>query len=145
MSLIQMSISAAVMIFVITAIRAISINRLPKKTFLALWGLVLVRLLVPFTWPSPFSVYSLAKYTGAGQIGGVPIANVLPVIPVTTAPAAVQNTAAVVGLTPAGWIWGIGLVVLYAVFCHSLYQMPLRVHDFPAGGKRIYDPMAGRA
>ena len=66
MSLIQMSISAAVMIFVITAIRAISINRLPKKTFLALWGLVLVRLLVPFTWPSPFSVYSLAKYTGAG-------------------------------------------------------------------------------
>ena len=61
MSLIQMSISAAVMIFVITAIRAISINRLPKKTFLALWGLVLVRLLVPFTWPSPFSVYSLAK------------------------------------------------------------------------------------
>lgn len=52
MSLIQMSISAAVMIFVITAIRAISINRLPKKTFLALWGLVLVRLLVPFTWSS---------------------------------------------------------------------------------------------
>ena len=49
MSLIQMSISAAVMIFVITAIRAISINRLPKKTFIALRGLVLVRLLVPFT------------------------------------------------------------------------------------------------
>ena len=116
MSLIQMSISAAVMIFVITAIRAISINRLPKKTFLALWGLVLARLLVPFTWPSPFSVYSLAKYSGAGQIGGLPIANVLPVIPVTTAPAAVQNTAAVVGVTPRGWIWGIGLALCTLYF-----------------------------
>ena len=31
MSLIQMSVSGAVMILVITAVRAISINRLPKK------------------------------------------------------------------------------------------------------------------
>ena len=40
MSLLQMSISAAVMISIITVIRAISINRLPKKTFIALWGIV---------------------------------------------------------------------------------------------------------
>ena len=32
MSLIQMSVSGAVMILFITAVRAISINRLPKKT-----------------------------------------------------------------------------------------------------------------
>ena len=37
MSLLQMSISAAVMIFIITVIRAIAINRLPKKTFIALF------------------------------------------------------------------------------------------------------------
>jgi hypothetical protein len=35
---------------VITVIRALTINRLPKKTFLALWGITLVRLLIPFSF-----------------------------------------------------------------------------------------------
>lgn len=86
MSLLQMSISAAVMISIITVIRAISINRLPKKTFIALWGIVLVRLLVPFSWPSPLSVYSLANRPEVGQIGGAPVTNVLPIVPTSTAP-----------------------------------------------------------
>ena len=140
MSLIQMSISAAVMIFVITAIRAISINRLPKKTFLALWGLVLVRLLVPFTWPSPFSVYSLAKYSGAGQIGGKRAAR----YPGHRRAGCCTKYCRGRGADTRGLDLGHRTGVLHAVFCHSLYQMPLRVHDFPAGGKRIYGPMAGR-
>ena len=52
MSLLQMSVSGAAMILVITVLRALAINRLPKKTFLALWGAALVRLLVPFSLPS---------------------------------------------------------------------------------------------
>ena len=36
MSLLQMSVSGAAMILVITVLRALAINRLPKKTFLAL-------------------------------------------------------------------------------------------------------------
>ncbi len=59
MSLIQMSIAGAVMIVVIILIRALGINRLPKTTFILLWMAALVRLLVPFSVPSVFSVYSL--------------------------------------------------------------------------------------
>ena len=59
MSLLEMSLSGAVMILVIVVIRALVINRLPKKTFLALWGIALMRLLVPYSVPSVFSVYSL--------------------------------------------------------------------------------------
>jgi len=59
MSLLQMSFAGAVMILAITVIRALAINRLPKKTFLALWGIAVVRLLLPFSFPSAFSVYSL--------------------------------------------------------------------------------------
>ena len=59
MSLLQMSVSGAAMILVITVLRALAINRLPKKTFLALWGAALVRLLVPFSLPSKMSIYSL--------------------------------------------------------------------------------------
>ena len=59
MSLLQMSFAGAVMILAITIIRALAINSLPKKTFLALWGIAVARLLLPFSLPSMFSVYSL--------------------------------------------------------------------------------------
>lgn len=84
MSLLQMSLSAAGMIFVITVIRAIAINRLPKSTFAVLWGITLARLLVPFSFPSPFSVYSLLNRLGTGSIGGILTAKGLPFIPVSS-------------------------------------------------------------
>lgn len=59
MNLWQMSLSGAVLIMAITVIRAVLINKLPKKTFLFLWGLALLRLLVPFSIPFTFSFYSL--------------------------------------------------------------------------------------
>lgn len=64
MTLLQMSIQAAVMIIIISLIRKVSIYRLPKKVFPILWGIVLIRLIVPFSIPSPFSIYTqLAQYT----------------------------------------------------------------------------------
>ena len=104
MSLLQMSFSGVVLVLVIAAIRAVTINRLPIKTFLILWGIVLLRLLVPYTLPSAFSLYTLidtktsvmfsadkmenqsvqvtensmvipAKETGYGQIGELSLAS----------------------------------------------------------------------
>lgn len=59
MNLLKMSFAGAVMILAVIVIRAIGINRLPKKTFVALWGIVLLRLLIPFSIPSALSIYSL--------------------------------------------------------------------------------------
>lgn len=59
MSLWEMSLSGAVMIIAVIIIRALLKYQLPKKTFLILWGIVMVRLLIPFTVPSGFSIYSL--------------------------------------------------------------------------------------
>ena len=59
MNLLQMSFTGAVMILAVTVIRAIAINKVPKKTFLVLWGIALVRLMIPFSLPSWFSIYSL--------------------------------------------------------------------------------------
>lgn len=47
------------MIIAVAVIRAFTINRLPKKAFLALWGIVLLRLLIPFSMPSAYSAYSM--------------------------------------------------------------------------------------
>lgn len=54
-----MSFSGAVLILAVTVIRTAAIHRLPKRTFLILWGLVLLRLFLPFSIPQPFSVYTL--------------------------------------------------------------------------------------
>ncbi|MEL7565499.1 MAG: M56 family metallopeptidase [Dehalobacterium sp.] len=56
-----MSFSAAVLILVIVIIRALALHKLPKKTFLVLWGVALCRLLVPISIPSRFSAYSLVN------------------------------------------------------------------------------------
>lgn len=70
MSLLQMSFAGAVMITAVIIIRALAVNRLPKKTFLILWGIVLMRLLVPFSFPSELSVYSLAQRNVSGTLPG---------------------------------------------------------------------------
>lgn len=53
MSFLQMSLAASVMILVILLIRTLAIHRLPKRFFLLLWVVVLLRLLVPFLFPLP--------------------------------------------------------------------------------------------
>ena len=63
MNLLQMSFSGAILILAVIVVRAVSINKLPKKTFLVLWSIVLLRLLVPFSIPSTLSVYSLVNRT----------------------------------------------------------------------------------
>ncbi|MDE7283313.1 MAG: M56 family metallopeptidase [Lachnospiraceae bacterium] len=61
MNLLQMSFSGAILILAVIVVRAVSINKLPKKTFLVLWGIVLLRLLIPVSVPSILSVYSLVN------------------------------------------------------------------------------------
>lgn len=59
MNLLQMSFSGGILILVIVLIRTIAGSRLPKRAFLALWVVALLRLLIPFSLPSAFSFYSL--------------------------------------------------------------------------------------
>ena len=63
MTLLKMSFFGAVFIIAVVMIRAIAINSLPKKTFLVLWEIALLRLIIPFTIPSAFSIYSLINYS----------------------------------------------------------------------------------
>lgn len=58
MSLMEMSFYGAVLILIILAVRAGLKNRLPKITFIVLWMLALLRLLVPFSISSAWSVYT---------------------------------------------------------------------------------------
>ena len=68
MTLLQMSISATILIIIITVLRAILIHKLPKKTLMFLWGLALFRLLIPISIPSVFSVYSLIPQNNTSYV-----------------------------------------------------------------------------
>lgn len=45
--LLRMSLSGGILILMIAAVRLFAVNRLPKKYFMMLWGVALLRLLVP--------------------------------------------------------------------------------------------------
>ena len=71
MNILQMSFSAAGLIIVVVIVRALTLYKLPKKTFLVLWGVVICRLLVPFSIPSRFSFYTgiyMLKRASSGTI-----------------------------------------------------------------------------
>ena len=57
MSLFQMSVAGGVLILFIVLIRALAIHRLPKTTFLALWMIAALRLLLPFSIPLTFNIH----------------------------------------------------------------------------------------
>lgn len=74
MSLLQMSVTGGVMILAITVLRALAMNHVPKKTFLALWGAALLRLVLPVSLSSTLSIYSLLGQKTALNVVDVPAA-----------------------------------------------------------------------
>ena len=119
MNLLQMSLSGAVMILVIVVIRALAINKLPKKAFLVLWGVVVVRLLVPYSFSSTFSVYSLLGRlaTTAETANGNPAVPFTPMAPIpgttatnTTAPATVCH------------LWVVGVLACAVFFAVAYWK-----------------------
>ena len=136
MSFLHMSIAGAAMILVITVIRALAINRVPKKTFLVLWGAVLLRLLIPFSLPSRLSVYALLARKTAAVMPNVPVA-ALNVDPAMQALSASPQPVKVNGAAISGWglVWAVGLLACAAVFavaywkCYREFQTSLPVDN----------------
>ena len=56
MSLFQMSLAGGALILFIVVVRALAIHRLPKTTFLVLWMIAALRLLLPFSIPLPLNI-----------------------------------------------------------------------------------------
>ncbi len=59
--LLSMSLTGAAMALAVVVARALLLKRLPKTTFVVLWMLVALRLLVPVAMPMPVNAYSLLE------------------------------------------------------------------------------------
>lgn len=64
LSLWQMSLSGGLLILAAALVRRFTLDRFPKKTFLILWDIVILRLLLPVSIPSVFSIWSLFLKNG---------------------------------------------------------------------------------
>lgn len=73
MNILQMSLSGAVLILAVVVLRTLALKRLPKDTFLILWGIVLLRLTVPYSVPSELSVYSWIEKNMNGRFNDISV------------------------------------------------------------------------
>ena len=133
MSFLQMSLTGGVMIAVITLLRALAMNHVPKKTFLALWGAALLRLLVPVSLPSPLSVYSLLARERAARLPEVAAAVTRLPSAIPAGQAGAQETAVSFPVWSIVWIAGVLLcAAFFAVAyckCRREFRMSLPVEN----------------
>ena len=140
MSLLQMSFLGTVIILLIVVLRAVLINRLPKKTFLILWWIALIRLLVPFSIKSVTSIYSLLQsiYSDINPVRTaqtttfLPIHGNMPEIANGLSEAMVQRTESISILSV---IWLAGLLLCFGFFavsyikCYREFRFSLPVEN----------------
>ena len=154
MSLIQMSTSGAVMILAVLLIRFAAVNRLPKKLFILLWEAALLRLLLPFSIPSVFSIYTAVRrvmtrsvigWNGAVQSAqgtGIPqgAGTALPVpenMASTLLEIEITESAGTLSIWTILWLTGVCICAVFFVIaylrCRREFEMSLPVHhDFSA-------------
>jgi beta-lactamase regulating signal transducer with metallopeptidase domain len=120
--LLKMSLSASALIAAIAALRGIALNWMPKKAFLALWTVAVIRLLIPFTLSSPFS-YELLLMDAGRPANPAPLDALLSAV--TAADSAVTFTAV--------WLGGAAVIFAFFVATHLLsrreYKTSLPVHS----------------
>ncbi len=154
MSLLQMSFTGGILILAVIVIRALAINMLPKKAFNALWWISVVRLLIPFSIPSAFSVYSLMGSHAPGN--GSQAIRVLPIG--ASGQAASMPDSITNAVSTWTVVWAAGVLVCAVFFslaywkCRKEFQTSIPVgNDFTENwlsvhqqGRRISIRQSGR-
>lgn len=117
MTLIEMSLSSIVIIIMIIIIRTLLLHKLPKRLFVFLWGIVLCRLLLPFSFHiriPPFLYNIFRNGVSTDQVIGTPTANI-PELSKKSIEAAQQAIAT----STVNWIfliWCLGIAVSALAF-----------------------------
>ena len=154
MSLLQMSFTGGILILAVIVIRALAINMLPKKAFHALWWISVVRLMIPFSIPSAFSVYSLMGSHAPGN--GSQAIRVLPIG--ASGQAASMPDSITNAVSTWTVVWAAGVLVCAVLFslaywkCRKEFQTSIPVgNDFTENwlsvhqqGRRISIRQSGR-
>lgn len=135
MAFLQMSVSGAVMILGIMLVRVLTLERVPKKTFLFLWDIVLARLLLPVSLPFGWSIWSLLGRKTQVPTIGAPVQTVPDVLPEAVISAPGVSTGASRTLPVLEILWLVGFIFCTAFFvvtylkCRREFRMSFPVEN----------------
>ena len=125
MSLFQMSVAGGVLILFIVVIRALAIHRLPKTTFLALWMIAALRLLLPFSIPLPFNIH-IGLDVFSDVVQELPSGNIASTLPGDSPPSYDIGTAvpspATEHISIFVILWLVGVLLLAIYFSISYFR-----------------------
>ena len=125
MSLFQMSVAGGVLILLIVVIRALAIHRLPKTTFLALWMIAALRLLLPFSIPLPFNIH-IGLDIFSNVVQELPSGNIASTLPGDSPPSYDIGTAvpspATEHISTFEILWLVGVLLLALYFFISYFR-----------------------
>lgn len=125
MSLFQMSVGGGVLILFIVVIRALAIHRLPKTTFLFLWMIAALRLLLPFSIPLPFNIH-IGLDVFSDVVQELPSGNIGSPLPGENLPSYDTGTAvpspATEHISTFEILWLVGVLLLAIYFSISYFR-----------------------
>lgn len=125
MSLFQMSLGGGVLILFIVVIRALAIHRLPKTTFLALWMIAALRLLLPFSIPLTFNIH-IGLDVFSDVVQELPSGNIASTLPGDSPPSYDIGTAvpspATEHISTFEILWLVGVLLLAIYFSISYFR-----------------------
>ena len=125
MSLFQMSVGGGVLILFIVVIRALAIHRLPKTTFLFLWMIAALRLLLPFSIPLPFNIH-IGLDVFSDVVQELPSGNIASTLPGDSPPSYDIGTAvpspATEHISTFEILWLVGVLLLAIYFSISYFR-----------------------
>ena len=157
MNILSMSLSATFIILAVVAVRAFFIHKLPKKTFMVLWGIAVCRLMIPLSIPFRLNILNIldvmrqALHKKAAVSTAAPFAQaindavsvitpervtdtIVPGVTQTAAPSTAAASAGV-GLPWFFYLWLAGFCVFALYFlithlcCKNVYKTALPVES----------------
>ena len=165
--LVTMSLTGSGMVMAVVLARALLLKRLPKQTFVILWALVALRLLIPWAIPAPVNAYSLFSIPAQAVAEKVELLFGQADTGSTATPESSQGmagqeegggTATVVGLAtvrdasgggeglanPMHVVWGAGTIVVAAAFLVAHTRLRKRLAEsLPVRDDDALDAFAG--
>ena len=125
MSLFQMSLGGGVLILFIVVVRALAIHRLPKTTFLVLWMIATLRLLLPLSIPLPFNIH-IGLDIFSDVVQELPSGNIASTLPGDSPPSYDIGTAvpspATEHISTFEILWLVGVLLLAIYFSISYFR-----------------------
>lgn len=144
LSLLEISLSATIFILAVIFFRSLLIHKLPKMTFMLLWGVAFVQLIVPFSVHSQFSIFTAVNYLkrmfsvqeviplteSSPYLNGGTV--IMPLITENlTIPTVPLQTTSQISPIVLAWLIGFTLCALYFIIphlrCRSNYKMSLPI------------------